>query len=280
MNRLKLARAMSGIIWHGVVISGALVFAVPFVWMVSTSLKEQSQIFAFPPQFIPRPVMWQNYAEALLRQPFGLYTLNTTWVTLTGMVGHLASCSLVAFGFARLRFPGRNVLFLLVLSTLMVPVYVVMIPNFVLFRMLGWVDTFWPLIAPAFFATNPVYIFLLRQYFLSIPREIDEAARLDGCSTWRVYAEIILPMSTPALGAVAIMIFVARWNWFLEPLIYIHHQERYLLSIGLSFFRGEHGSLWHLLMAASTVTMLPCLALFFFFQRMFIQGIVITGVKG
>lgn len=280
INQYRLAQIFQRTAIYLMVGVGAVIYAIPFLWMISTSLKEETKIFVFPPQLVPDPILWQNYAEALLSQPFGRYTLNTLIVALFGTVGNLASCSLVAYGFARLKFAGRDFLFLVVLSSLMVPFYVVMIPRFVLFRYLGWIDTFLPLIVPYFFAANPIYIFLLRQYFRTISRELDEAARIDGCSTWGIFGRIILPMSKPALAVVAIMIFVNRWNWFLEPLIYIHRQENYVLSLGLSFFRGEHGALWHLLMAASTVTMLPCLLLFFFFQRYFIQGIVITGVKG
>ena len=280
INQYRLAQTFQRTTIYLVVGVGAVIFTIPFLWMISTSLKEETKIFVFPPQFVPDPILWQNYAEALLSQPFGRYTLNTLIVALFGTVGNLASCSLVAYGFARLKFAGRDFLFLVVLSSLMVPFYVVMIPRFILFRYLGWIDTFLPLIVPYFFAANPIYIFLLRQYFRTISRELDEAARIDGCSTWGIFGRIILPMSKPALAVVAIMIFVNRWNWFLEPLIYLHRQEDYVLSLGLAFFRGEHGALWHLLMAASTVTMLPCLLLFFFFQRYFIQGIVITGVKG
>jgi len=280
VNRYRITRALSRVTIYALIAAGAAIFAIPFLWMISTSLKDQLDVFSFPPQFIPNPIRWQNYPEALLSQPFGRYTLNTIYVTVIGLIGNVGSCSIVAYGFARLRFPGRDILFLVMLSSLMIPFYAVMIPRFILFSRLGWIDTFLPLIVPYFFAASPIYIFLLRQYFSTIPKEMDESARIDGCGTWGIFFRIIVPMSKSALGVIAILVFVNRWNWFLEPLIYIHRQENYVLSLGLSFFRGEHGALWHLLMAASTVTMLPCVLLFFFFQRAFIQGVVITGVKG
>jgi multiple sugar transport system permease protein len=280
INQYRILRGFSRTAVYAAILAGAVVFIIPFLWMISTSLKQELKVFVFPPQFIPDPIMWENYRTAMVSQPFGRYTLNTVYVTLIGLVGNVGSCAIVAYGFSRLRFPGRDTLFLVMLSSLMIPFYAVMIPRFILFRYLGWIDTFLPLIVPYFFAASPIYIFLLRQYFSTIPKEMDESARIDGCDTWGIFLRIILPMSKPALGVIAILVFVNRWNWFLEPLIYIHRQENYVLSLGLSFFRGEHGALWHLLMAASTVTMLPCILLFFFFQRAFIQGIVITGVKG
>ncbi len=262
---------------------GSLIVLIPFVWMVSASLKELNQIFIYPPVWIPNPVRWENYREALTTSlhPFiPRYFANTLYVAIFSVIGEAASCSLVGFGFARLKFPGRRFLFLLVLSTLAIPYYVVMIPQFALFRSLGWLNTFLPLIIPRFFATNGFYIFLFRQFFLRISPELFDAARIDGNSTWGIYARIVLPLSAPVFATVCILGFTFHWNDFLAPLLYLSRSYLHTVSIGLALFRGLQGVQWNHLMAASTVVMLPTMLLFFFFQRVFIQGTVITGVKG
>jgi ABC-type glycerol-3-phosphate transport system permease component len=257
----------------------ALLFLLPLFWMISSSLKPDYQVLEFPPRWLPNPIRWANYPEALTYVPFGRYTLNTLLISGLTIVGHLLSCTLVAYAFARLRAPGKNILFMVMLATMMLPYPVTMIPIYLGFNALGWVNTFLPLIVPAFFG-SPFYIFLLRQFFLTLPAELEDAARVDGASTLQIIWHIILPISKPALATVAIFTFQASWNDFLAPLIYLHDQTRYTVSLGLSFFRSSYDVRWGYLMAASLVTMLPVILVFFLAQRYFIEGITLTGMKG
>ena len=257
----------------------AAVFLLPLFWMLSSSLKPEWQVLANPPVWIPNPPRWQNYREALTYLPFGRYAINTLIISVGAIVGHVLSCTLVAYGFARLRAPGKDFWFLLVLSTLMLPYPVTMVPLFALFNALGWIDTFLPLIVPTFFG-NAFYIFLLRQFFLTLPPELEDAAHMDGANTLQVLWYVILPISTPALATVVIFTFQATWNDFLQPLIYLQDQSKYTLTLGLNFFRGSFQVKWSYLMAASLVIMLPVVLVFFLAQRLFIQGIAMTGVKG
>lgn len=263
-------------------LAGAVLIMIPLVWMVSTSLKEPGAVYTFPPEIIPAPIRWSNFAESLTIAPFGRFYINTAVVTVANIIGHLFSCSLVAFAFARLRAPGKSLLFILVLSTVMIPFYVRMIPLFILYRTFGWLDTLLPLIVPAFFAGNAFYIFLLRQFFLTINRELEDAARIDGCSTFGVYWRIILPLSQPALAMIAVFDFVFNWNDFLGPLIFLNSVDNRTVAVGLAYFQGsmETAPMMHLLMAAALISIVPVLVLFFFTQRYFIQGIVFTGMKG
>ena len=214
--------------------------------------------------------------------PFGRYFLNTSIITFTAMFGQLLSCSIVAFSFARLRWSGRNWLFLVVLSTMMLPSQVTLIPTFLIFRVLGWLDTFLPLIVPAFFGGGPFLIFLMRQFFMTLSTELDDAARIDGCSTLGIYWRIILPLAKPVLIACAIFSFESHWNDFIHPLVYLQSQENYTLSLALHAFNSNYGrgTEWNQLMAASLVVMLPVILVFFIAQRYFIQGVVFTGIKG
>jgi ABC-type glycerol-3-phosphate transport system permease component len=254
-------------------------FILPLLWMISTSLKANRQIFVFPPQWIPNPVIWRNYPDVFDYAPFLLYFKNTMVIEIACIIGVFLSCSLVAYGFARLDAPGKNFLFILMLSTMMLPYQVWMIPLYVLFTKIGWVNTFYPLTIPAFFG-NALYIFLLRQFFMTIPKELEDAARIDGCSYFRIYWQIILPLTKPALATVVIFTFMGVWNDFLGPLLYLQDPEKYTLAIGLQVFLTQHGADWGLLMAASTMVVLPIIVIFFFTQKQFIQGIVLTGLKG
>lgn len=260
-------------------ILGVLV-TLPFIWMVSTSLKKPDDIFLFPPEWIPDPIIWSNYPRALGAIPFLTFFTNTAIVTLLSLVGTLGSASVVAYSFARLRWPGRDILFMVVLATMMLPSQVTLIPQFIIFRELGWINTLAPLIVPWFFGGGAFNIFLLRQFFITIPNELDDAALIDGCSFIGIFWRIILPMSKPVLAAVAIFAFQYHWNEFLLPLIYIHSRERYTIALGLRLFQEEYWVDWSGLMAASAIVMLPVLLVFYFAQRYFIQGIVFTGVKG
>lgn len=257
-----------------------ILVTLPFFWMLSTSLKQADDVFLFPPKWIPDPVVWSNYPRALSKVPFPIFFQNTLIVTVLAIVGTLLSASLAAYSFARIRWPGRDAVFFIVLTTLMLPYQVTLIPQFIIFRELGWIDTLLPLIVPWFFGGGPFNIFLLRQFFITIPEELDDAARIDGCSYLGIYWRIIIPMSKPVLAAVAIFAFQHHWNEFLLPLIYIHSRERYTLALGLRLFQEQYWVDWSGLMAASTVVMLPVLLIFYFAQRYFIQGIVFTGVKG
>ena len=264
---------------HLVLLAALAAVMMPIAFALSTSLKPYGDLFVYPPVWIPSPPEWDNYVEALTFVPFDRYFLNSSIITGFDILGKLLSCSLVAFAFSRLRWWGRDTLFVVMIATLMLPPQVTLIPQFVIWKELGWVDTFIPLIVPNFFG-GPFMTFLLRQFFMTIPPELDDAARIDGCSSWGIFWRIILPLSRPALMAVTVFVFNATWNEFLSPLIYLHSKTNLTIALGLRSFQSEHGPEWHLVMAASLVTMLPVLLVFFFGQRYFIQGIVFTGVKG
>jgi multiple sugar transport system permease protein len=257
----------------------ASVFVLPFVWMVSTSLKEDSQVFSERVQWVPHPFVWRNYPDALASFPFMLYLRNTLFVCVLTMAGTVVSAALPAYGFSRLRWRGRDALFLVLLATIMLPAQVTMLPVFLIFRRLGWTGTFLPLVVPPFLG-SAFSIFLLRQFFMTIPQELSDAARIDGCSEAGILWRVIVPMAKPAIATVALFAFTGAWMDFLNPLIYLHDERTYTLAIGLQAFLGRHGGEWSLLMAAATVMTAPMLVLFFFAQRTFIQGIALTGMKG
>lgn len=266
---------------HLVLMAGAVIVFIPFAWMISTSLKPPHQIKVFPPIWIPNPIVWSNYVTAvtIFPIPFWIFVYNSLYLSSLTTVGTVLSNAVVAFAFARLRFPGNHVLFLIVLSTMMLPGQVTMIPLFILFSKLGWVNTYKPLIVPAFFG-SAYFIFLLRQFFATIPRELDDAARIDGCGVLGLLFRIMLPLAKPALGITAIFSFSWAWNDFLGPLIYLSKMETFPLAIALSYLRATYRVLWAELMVVSFIAMLPPIILFFIAQRSYIQGIVITGVKG
>ena len=257
----------------------ALLFLIPFLWMVSSSLKPNYQIFEVPPRWIPNPPRWENYTQALTILPFGRYVFNTAVIAILTIVGHLLSCTIIAYGFARLRAPGRDTLFVIMLATMMLPYPVTMVPLYVLFQRLGWINTILPLVAPAFLG-SPFYIFLMRQFFLTIPRDYEDAAVIDGANLLQILFRIMLPLSAPALATVAIFSFQAAWNDFLAPLIYLQRPELYTVTLGLQFFRSTYTTNWAYLMAASLVTTLPIIVVFFLAQRYFVEGIAVGGVKG
>jgi len=265
---------------YAVLVLFGMAFLVPFLWILSTSLKGSEQIFSVPPQWIPSSLHPENYLSVFERMPFLVYLRNSVVVTLLSMLGTVLSSSLVAYAFAYLRWPGRNALFIVVLATMMLPMQVTMIPVFVLFKEFGWLNTFKPLVVPAFFGGGAFNIFLLRQFYLGIPREIAEAARIDGCSEFRIYWNIMLPLAKPALATIAIMTFMFSWNDFLGPLIYLSDKAKGTLALGLSMFVGQHQTEWGALMAASILMMLPMILVFFFFQKYIIQGFTMSGIKG
>ena len=251
-------------------------FLLPVFWMVSSALKPSYAVMASPPVWWPSEPRWANFSEALTALPFGRFALNTLLIAVFTIIGHLLSCSVIAYGFARLKAPGSSFFFLLMLTTLMLPYPVTMVPMFIIYSRLGWVNTFLPLILPAFFG-QPFYIFLLRQSFRQIPRDLEDAAVMDGAGTLQVLRHIVLPLSRPALATVAIFTFQYAWNDFLAPLIFLHDQSKYTLILGLSFFRGSYQVNWAYLMAASLVVSLPVILVYFLAQKQFFQGLSFTN---
>ncbi len=283
MQRLSLHRRL---IIHLALIVLSIVFIFPFLWVVSTALKPIEETMKIPPVWIPSDFQWKNFWDAMTYGadklgyiPFLIYARNTLLLCALVVSGVVVSNSLVAYSFARLRWPGRDFMFAVTLATMMVPFPVLMVPTFALFRELDWIGTFRPLWVPAWFA-SAFNIFLLRQFFRSIPFELSEAAKIDGASEWRIFRDVVLPLSKPAMAVVALFAFIGTWNDFLGPLIYLLDQKTFTLSLGLQFYQSQHGGTpWNLLMAASTLVILPVIVLFFFTQRLFIQGIAITGLK-
>jgi len=258
----------------------ACLFALPILWMVSTSLKPIEQLNRWPPEWIPHPFVWSNYPEALTFLPFGRYFANSVFIAGMAIVGTLLSCTLVAYGFARIAFPGRDALFVVLISTIMLPATVRLIPTFLLYNEIGWLNTYLPLIVPAFLG-NPFSIFLLRQFFRAIPEELADAARIDGCGELGILARIFVPLSGPALAVITIFTFQQEWNDFMGPLIYLNEERLRTLALGLYYFLSFEGvTHWNEMMAAATVMVLPILLVFAFFQRYFIQGVTLTGIKG
>ncbi|MEM3423947.1 MAG: carbohydrate ABC transporter permease [Nitrososphaeria archaeon] len=247
--------------------------------MVSTSLKSYGEVFKIPIVWIPRPPRWKNYYAALTFVPFRIYFKNSLLITLPSVFGILLTSSLVAFGFARTRFWGRNFWFIVLLASMMLPGQVTLIPIYLIFKNLKWLDTFLPFIVPAYLGGGPFYIFLLRQFFMTIPIELDQAAMVDGCGYFGIFWHILLPLIKPPLIAITLFSFIGYWNDYFGPLIYLHSVKKYTVGLGLTLFQGTYFNAWHYLMAASLVVMLPCIILFILGQKYFIQGIVLTGLK-
>lgn len=275
----RVRRRARRVLAYATLIGLSVVFAIPFVWLVSTSLKPPAQLFRLPPEWVPDPFTWSNYPRALTQIPFGLYLKNTLYIALFNVVASVIACSLVAYGFARIQWPGRNTLFIVLVSTLMIPFPVTLIPTFLIFRDLGWINTPHPLTVPAL-TGNAFFIFLLRQFYLTIPEELSSAARIDGASELQIYWRIMLPLARPALAVVALFTFMANWNDFLGPLIYLSDRDQYTLAIGLYGFLSRVRTDWGPLMAAAMIMVAPIVVLFFLTQRTFIQGITLTGIKG
>lgn len=264
-----------------VVVVGAFFMLLPLLWMISTSLKKEGQVFLIPIQWIPKPILWSNYPEALAFQPFWRYFSNSVYVTFLAVLGSVLTASLVAFAFARLRAPGKDLLFVILLSTLMLPGEVTLVPVYLLFRNLGWLDTYAPLIVPSWFGGSAFYIFLLRQFFLTLPTELDDAAKIDGANLFTIYWRILLPLARPALASVAIFAFFSHWNNFQGALIYLNTIDKYTIPVGLRLYLSTiQNSHWNYLMAATVVSIIPPILLFFTSQRYFVEGAVLTGVKG
>ncbi|WP_324715828.1 carbohydrate ABC transporter permease [Carboxydochorda subterranea] len=268
-------------LWGHYVLLGGLgiVFLFPFFWLVSTSLKTNKEIFLWPPTLLPRAPRWANYVDAVQAFPFMLYLGNTLYITVMNVVAVTLSSSVVAYGFSKIQWPGRDAVFVLVLATMMLPYQVTMVPLFVLFKTLGWVGTFRPLVVPHFFA-GAFYVFLLRQFYMTIPNELSEAAVVDGANHLRIFSSIVVPLTRPALATVALFQFVASWTDFLGPLIYLQNERQYTLQLGLQMFFGQHYSEWALVMATAALISLPLIVVFGLTQRTFVEGIALTGLRG
>lgn len=274
-------RVIARIVIYGLLLAGAVFCLLPFYWLVRSAFMNETQIFTMPPIWFPDPITFQNFIGAVSAQPFLQYFLNTLTILVFVLPGTLLSCSAAAFAFSRLAWRGRTVVFSLVMSSLLLPYAVTLIPTFIGWQTLGLVDTYAPLTIPAFFAAGAGFnIFLLRQFFMQIPADLDNAMYVDGGSPWTVYWRIMLPLNKGPLTLVAIFTTIATWNDLLNPLIYISSPEKFTMSLGLAAFKGVYTTQWGFLMAASVLVILPIVALFFFAQRYIIEGIALTGLKG
>ena len=278
-RRYFFRQRLKTLVTHGVLIVFGITFMLPFVWMVSSSLKQNIDIFELPVRLIPKTYRFENYVDATNAIPFWQYLWNSTYYTIFATIGAVLSNTFIAYGFSRVRWRGRNVLFIIVIATMMLPFQVRMIPLYVLFAKLGWLNSFLPLIVPNFFG-NAFYIFLMRQFMMTLPRELDDAARIDGASEWGIFWRIAVPLSKPAILTVAIFEIIHTWHDFIGPLVYLRHPTKYTLSIGLRLYFTQYGAEWGLLMAAAAMFTIPMVIFFFFAQRAFIEGITLTGLKG
>lgn len=275
-KRTSVNRQTKKIVSYLLMTAIGLVLITPLLWMVFTSLKPMEEIVRYPPTFFPEKIVWQNYLDTITAFPFWRYARNTLLITVLVVFGNVLSNSFIAYGFAKLDFPGKKLMFALVLSTMMIPGFVTMIPQYVLFSKIGWVGTYLPLIVPSFFG-NAFNIFLMRQFYLSINDELIEAAEIDGANHFYIWSRLMLPLTKPALITIAINSFNAAWNDFLGPLLYIRDQEKYTLQIGLQVFQNQATTQWNYLMAGATLVLIPTILMFFLAQRYFIEGMDLTG---
>jgi multiple sugar transport system permease protein len=273
-NRSRLSAGLS----HLLLLAGGVMMILPFIWMISTSLKAPGQTFVYPPQWIPQPVVWQNYSEMWAALPFNLFFLNSLKISGLATIGQLITCSMAAFAFGVLKFRGRDTLFFILIATLMIPRQVTLIPNFIFFSKIGWVGTHLPLWVPYFWG-GAFGTFLLRQFYLTIPLDLAESARLDGANLFQIFTNIYLPLSKPAMATLAIFTFMWTWNDLLNPLIYVSELNQLTVTVGLSLFHSQYTGKWTLMMAGAVVSILPILLIFFFAQKYFIQGIAMSGIK-
>lgn len=276
MKKIKIEKVITLVL----LLIGSIICLIPFWWLIRSSLMDNVEIFEFPPKILPKHFLWQNYVEALSSAPFDLYLKNTLTILIPVVIGILITSSMCAYGFARLRFPLRDFWFILVIGSMMLPSAVTLIPQFVMWKSLGLIGTFAPLIAPAWFGGGAFNIFLLRQFFKTIPREIDEAAIIDGANHIQIFTIIMIPLVKPALITVGLFAFMGVWNDFFNPLIYLNNQKSFTLALGLTQMIGTYSTKWNLLMAASASILIPCIIAFFIGQKHFIEGITLTGIKG
>lgn len=276
----RLLRLLGELLKYVVLLLCSLFFILPWIWMISTSLKNPQELSVYPPIWIPHPIRWDNYLQAFRQAAFAAYLGNTLLVTLPSVLGAVLSNAIVAYGFGRLRWPGRDLVFGVVLATLILPGFVTFIPLYLIFRKLNWINTYLPLVIPTFLG-NPFFIFLLRQFFMGLPEELSDAARVDGASEFRIFTQIVLPLARPALAVVALFQFIGSWNDYFGPLIYLSDKALYTISLGIANMQSSYGFMnfaW--IMAATCMSVLPIVVLFFFAQRTFIEGIALTGLKG
>ena len=267
------------LLFYTLLIFFAILFMFPLFWMISTSLKSSGEVFSIPPQWIPESLEWGNYVEAVNSFPFIRYAANSVFITVLSIFGGVLSSAYVAYGFAKLEWPGKNMWFTLMLATMMVPSQITMIPLFIFYSRLGWINTYYPFILPSFLG-SPFFIFLFRQFYLALPNELNEAARIDGASEFQIWRKIYLPLSKPAMATTAIFLFMFTWNDFMGPLIYLHDPKLFTLQLGLRGFQQQYGTRWHVMMAASLLVAIPSIALFLSFQKYFVRGSSVSGVKG
>jgi multiple sugar transport system permease protein len=260
-------------------LAGSALCLLPLVWMVRSSLMTSGQIFEMPPKWLPNPIQWENYAEALSALPFDLYFLNTFVYVFLGVIGTVISCSISAYGLSRIRWKYRDLVFRIIISSMMLPFAVTLIPLYVIWNKVGITNSLLPLIIPCWFG-NAFHIFLLRQFFMSIPHELDESAKIDGASHFRIWLNLIIPISRPVLVVVVLFSFLNIWNDFLGPLVYLNDGEKYTISVGLQLFIGTYKAEWNLMMAAACVVVIPVIIVFLIGQRYFIEGITMSGIKG
>ncbi|SFH52804.1 carbohydrate ABC transporter permease [Pisciglobus halotolerans] len=272
----KRQKKIGKIITYILLIAISIILISPLLWMVFTSLKPMNEIVKYPPTFFPESIEWSNYTTTVNAFPFFHYMKNTLFITFFVVLGNVVSNSFIAYGFAKISFPGKNVLFSLVLATMMVPGFVTMIPQYILFTKLGWVGTYLPLIVPSFFG-SAFNIFLMRQFYMSINNELIEAAQIDGANHIYIWSHLMIPLTKPALITIGIQSFNGAWNDFLGPLLYIHDEDMYTLQIGLQTFQNQSTTQWNYLMAGATLVMIPTVLLFFFAQKYFIEGMDLTG---
>ncbi len=278
--QVTLAMATIEALKYGMLILLSAFFILPWVWMTSTSLKNPQELVVWPPIWLPHPIRWDNYINAFRQAAFSQYLGNTLIVTVPSVVGAVVSNALAAYGFARVRWPGREVVFAILLATMILPGFVTFIPLYVLFRRIDWVNTYLPLIVPVFLG-NPFFIFLLRQFLMGLPVEISDAARVDGASEFGIFTRIVLPLARPAIAVVALFQFIGSWNDYFGPLIYLNDKARYTISLGIANMQSSYGfSNFAWIMAATCMSVMPIIVLFFFAQRTFIEGIALTGLKG
>ncbi|MCD6384255.1 carbohydrate ABC transporter permease [Candidatus Sumerlaeota bacterium] len=279
LHSIKREKRWGTYLTYVVIVLLSAVFIAPLLWILSTSVKPDKQIFSMPPVLIPHPITFNHYIRAFTELPFFLYLRNTLIIVIFSTLGVTISSSLVAFSISRLRWPDRTLVFFILLATIMLPPQVTMIPIFILFRQLGWIDTLLPLIVPFFFG-NAFFIFLLRQFFLTLPGELIESARIDGAGNFRIFLQIFVPLSKPAILTVILFSSMWAWNDFMGPLIYLSSEKMKTLALGLASLQSQYGTEWGMLMAAASVMTVPIIILFFFAQRYFIEGIALTGLKG
>lgn len=277
---MKKTRRIGHIVVHIVLILIGLFFLLPFFWMLSTALKSDQQLFVNPPVWIPNPIQWDNFKRAVTAIPFFKYMGNTCKVAIMDVLGTVLACPLVAYGLSRLEWKGRDLLFFLTISVMMIPHEVTMIPQFILYSKMGLVGTYVPLYLASFFGGRPFMIFLLRQFFMNLPKDLEDAARIDGASEFCVYAKVVLPLVVPGILTVGLFRFMNSWNDFLGPLLYLSDEVQYTITIGLQMFTTQYKTEWSLLMAASLLVTIPVVVVYFVVQKRFVEGITFSGIKG